>query len=159
MKNSLLKEISNIVPDVSFYFPRLFLLAFLSGVSLLTLAQTNTSLSGKVVEGRNRTPLEGATVHIKGTTHEVITDKAGEFRFITAQQLPVVYVVSFVGFQTAEVSVNVHTGAVIELKESNSQLNDVVVVGYGSQNRKSLIGSVSSVKASEITNKPAASFD
>ena len=64
----------------------------------------NTLLSGKVIEEKTKTPLEGATVHIKGTTHEVLTDKTGEFKFITAQKVPLVYIVSFVGYQTAEVT-------------------------------------------------------
>lgn len=163
MKKYLLIQISNIV-SIGFRHslkPLVLASIFIAFASVATKAQTdnNITLSGHVVEEKTKTPLEGATVHIKGTTHEVLTNKAGEFKFITGQKIPVVYIVSFVGYQTQELPVNEASGVQIALKEASSQLNDVVVVGYGTQTKKSLIGSVASVKASEINNKPAASFD
>src|SRR5205085_11952863 len=137
MKKYLLIPISNIVSTAFKHSSQAFSLAGI--FILLTIAvnaqNNNIFLSGKVVEGKNKTPLEGATVHIKGTTHEVVTDKSGTFKFITAQRVPVTYVVSFVGFQTQEVSATEPSGVQIELNESNSQLNDVVVIGYGTQSK------------------------
>ncbi len=54
----------------------------------------NISLAGKVVDDKTGTALPGATVHIQGTTHEVLTDKNGEFRFLTGQRPPLVLLVS-----------------------------------------------------------------
>ncbi|HVW63256.1 MAG TPA: TonB-dependent receptor [Puia sp.] len=119
----------------------------------------NISLQGKVYDARTRAALPGATVHIIGTTHEVVTDKNGEFRFVTGQKPPFVLLVSFVGYQTKQDTVT-GTGAVaVLLQETSSQLNDVVVVGYGTQTRKNLIGSVAKVNAGETKQVPAASFD
>lgn len=123
-------------------------------------AQSNNAfLTGKVVEEKTKTPLEGATVHIKGTTHEVVTDKNGELKFITAQKVPVVYIVSYVGYQTLETTVSVTAGAQLELKEANGQLNDVVVIGYGTQNKKNVVGAISKIKAAEINEIPVAGID
>jgi TonB-linked SusC/RagA family outer membrane protein len=120
-------------------------------------AQNNISLSGKIIDERTKTALIGATVQIKGTTHEVVTDNNGEFKFITGQKIPVIYIISYVGYQTQEVYAdNVFTN--ITLKESKSALNDVVVVGYGTQKRTDITGSVASV-SKNILNQPAASFD
>lgn len=119
----------------------------------------NILLSGRIIEEKTKTPLEGATVHIKGTNHEVVTDKTGTFTFITGQKVPVVYIVSFVGYQTQEVPSNEATGVQIELKESSSQLNDIVVVGYGTQTRKNLVGAISKIKGAEINEIPVAGID
>src|SRR4051812_46740585 len=108
MKKYLLIPISNIVSTAFKHSSQAFSLAgIFILLSIAVNAQNNNIfLSGKVVEGRSKTPLEGATVHIKGTTHEVVTDKSGAFRFITGQKVPVTYIVSFVGFQTQEIAVN-----------------------------------------------------
>ena len=162
MKKYLLIEISDIVYITFKHSLRSFVLAvgliILSGAVIQ--AQTNNILlSGKVVEEKTNAPLEGATVHIKGTTHEVVTDKTGKFTFITGQKVPVIYIVSFVGYQTHEVPVSEATGVQIQLKESGTQLNDVVVVGYGTQTRKNLVGAISKVKGAEINEIPVAGID
>ena len=123
-------------------------------------AQTiNVTLTGKIYDRTGRSPLAGATVHIKGTTHEVITDRQGEFKFVTGQKPPLVLIVSYIGYQTQEVPVNSTQGIEIQLQESQSQLNDVVVVGYGTQTRRNLIGSIVKVDAEETKQIPVASFD
>jgi len=141
-----------------------FFVFFLWSVFLASLpgyAQSNgnVTLTGKVYDQKTGTGLPGATVHIKGTTHEVITEKDGEFRFLTGQHVPVVMVVSYVGYQSREVDVTTTHNINIGLLETSSQLNDVVVVGYGTQKRKDLTSAIATIKASEVTGIPAASFD
>ena len=132
---------------------------FLLTVSLFASAQnTNVSLYGRVVDERTREPLAGAVVHIKGTTHEVVANGNGEFKFITGQHVPVVYIVSYVGYKTREVPIDSYGHADISLQGNNSILNDVVVVGYGTQRRSDITGSVASVSKS-LLNQPAVSFD
>ncbi|MET0299518.1 MAG: TonB-dependent receptor [Flavitalea sp.] len=121
--------------------------------------QHNIGFSGRVIEQKTKTILSGATVHIEGTTHEVLTDKKGGFSFLTGQRFPIVLKVSFVGYQTQTFTVNSSEPVTIALAESISQLNDVVVVGYGTQRRKNLIGSVSKVNPAETKNIAAGSFD
>src|ERR1700733_15430863 len=94
------------------YYLRYLTLTTLTVLFTFSLSAQNNNiiLTGKIIDHATSLPLEGATVHIKGTTHEVITDKTGEFKFITAQKVPVVYVVSFVGYQTQEVPASEVTG-------------------------------------------------
>jgi TonB-linked SusC/RagA family outer membrane protein len=119
----------------------------------------NGTLTGKVIDDRTKTPLAGATVHIKGSTHEVVTNDKGEFTFITAQHLPLTYTVSFVGYQTTEATQNEQGYFTIKLFQSTHQLKDVVIVGYGTQSRKNLASAVSSVNVSQIEDIPATSVD
>lgn len=138
------------------------LLLFLACIFIADIsgAQTNNVLLfGTVRDEKSGTPLTGATVQIKGTTHQVITDETGDFKFITAQRVPLVYIVSYVGYKTQEVPVNEYGHAKITLQQSNQQLNDVVVVGYGEQNRKTVTSAISTVSPKKISNIPAAGID
>jgi len=125
----------------------------------LVIAQNNNvSLFGRVIDEKTKDPLAGAVVHIKGTTHEVIADQNGEFKFITGQRVPVIYVVSYVGYKELEVPVDSYGHVEIQLKGGNSSLNEVVVVGYGTQRKSDITGSVGTVSKS-LLSRPAASFD
>ena len=84
-------------------------------VSAVWAQNNNVQLLGKVVDAKNKQSLQGATVHIKGTTHEVSTGKNGEFEFITGQRVPVTYVISYVGYETKEVLVSSYGHIDIEL--------------------------------------------
>ena len=119
--------------------------------------QNNINLSGKVLDAKTKLPLEGATVHIKGTTHTVPTDNKGDFKFITGQKLPITYIIDYIGYQQQEVYATV-SNIVISLKESNSNLNEVAVVGYGTQKRRDITGSVASVPKENL-NQSTSSFD
>jgi len=119
----------------------------------------NITISGRILDDKTKAPLAGATIHIKGTTHEVATDEKGGFQFLTGQHLPVVFLVTYVGYQQREVSINQADNNLITLHETNSQLNDVVVVGYGTQQRKNLISSISKVNAAEVKEIPVAGVD
>ena len=56
----------------------------------------NSTLSGTIVDYKTKTPLGGAVVKIKGTTHEVIADNDGKFHFVTGQKFPYILIVSFI---------------------------------------------------------------
>jgi len=137
----------------------LILLSALASLPGYAQNNNNLTLTGKVYDQKTGTGLPGATVHIKGTTHEVVTEKDGEFRFLTGQKVPVVMVVTYVGYQSREVAVNTTHNIDIALQETISQLNDVVVVGYGTQKRRDLTSAISTVKGAEVTGIPVASFD
>lgn len=129
---------------------------------LLMVAQTepmiNSILKGKIIDAKTKLPLDGADVQIKGTTHQVLTDDAGKFNFYTGQRYPFILVITHVGYETLEYTVN-NADVQIELKSSPKLLNEVVVVGYGTRERKKLTGSISKVDAAEIIQLPSASFD
>ncbi|CAM4357636.1 TonB-linked outer membrane protein, SusC/RagA family [Pedobacter westerhofensis] len=142
---------------------RLALLFLLLASSFQLLAQVptatiNSELKGTVTDAAGRQPLPGAVVRIKGTTHAVSTDNKGRFVFETGQKFPYILLVSFVGYQPREVTAS-GSPVEIQLTENNNQLNDVVVVGYGTQTRKSLTGSVATVSVEEIKDKPVATFE
>jgi len=125
------------------------------------LGQTNTnnvSLWGRVIDEKTKEPLAGATVHIKGTTHEVSTDNNGEFKFITGQHVPLVYSISYVGYQGREITVTSYGHLDIELKGGSAALTEAVVVGYGTQRRSDVTGSVATVPKDVLT-RPTSSFD
>lgn len=100
-------------------------------------------------------PVIGATVVVKGTTNGGITDLEGNF---TLSNIPPksTLVVSFVGYQTKEVSVNGQTKIAIDIKEDAQQLQEVVVVavGYGDVRRKDLTGVISKADVKELTKTP-----
>lgn len=128
------------------------------------LAQTgnepiiNSTLEGKVVDGKTRLPLAGAVVHIKGTTHEVLADNNGKFNFRTGQKFPYTLIISYVGYETIEF--NATEGNVeILLKEKPRELDEIVVVGYGTQKRTNLVGAVSKVDPTQTKSIPEGSFD
>lgn len=134
------------------------------GILLLFLsfslhAQDNLYLRGKVIAVKDKGPLGGASVHINGTTHEVATNDKGEFEFLTRQKFPVVLTVRYVGFETREILVNGPSFIEVQLAESSTQLSDVVVVGYATQERKNLVGSVSKIDPAETRTIPEAGFD
>ncbi|HEY0177143.1 MAG TPA: carboxypeptidase-like regulatory domain-containing protein, partial [Pedobacter sp.] len=121
-------------------------------------ATINSELRGVVIDLSTRQPLPGAVIRIKGTTHAVSADKDGKFNFVTGQKFPYTLLISFIGYQPKEV---IAEGSPVEIRlaENNNQLNDVVVVGYGTQTRKSLTGSVATISVDEVKDKPVATFE
>ncbi|MCD0488687.1 TonB-dependent receptor [Pedobacter sp. MC2016-14] len=148
---SLLKKVlswSNILP--------LFLI-----LPLFSLAQVpliNSTLKGRVIDEDTKQGIPGVSIHISGTTHTVQTNGNGEFDFVTGQKFPYILEIRSVGYEKKQYTAN-GSPVVITLKEISSQLNDVVVVGYGTQTRKSVVGSVSKISAIETKQVPVASFD
>ncbi|MFT4033175.1 MAG: TonB-dependent receptor [Siphonobacter sp.] len=102
--------------------------------------------------------LPGVNVTLKGSTRGVTTDTSGNFQFTnlsTGSQL----VVSLIGYQTQQIALGNQTFLSIHLQPEHNQLNEVVVVGYGTQERKNLIGSISKIDPSDTKTIPAGSFD
>ncbi|THU35006.1 TonB-dependent receptor [Niastella caeni] len=115
----------------------------------------NSVVTGKVTDGN--TPLEGTTVQIKGTTNTATSDFEGNFTLKTGQKLPFTLVVSYIGYQKQEVVVSGSHVDVV-LHTNKNKLDEVVVVGYGTQRKKDLTGSVASV-SKENLSRPASSLD
>lgn len=121
------------------------LLAFLCvGVAV---AQERT-VSGTVTDGATGQPLPGANVSVKGTTTGTTTDMQGQYE-LAVPGSDVVLVFSFVGYRAKEVTVGDQEVINVTLQEDVEQLDEVVVVGYGTQRREEITGSVSSVDVAE----------
>jgi len=112
----------------------------LTSVSM-AFAQAQT-VNGKVVDESGQ-PVIGATVAIKGTSTGIVTDVDGNFSLNAAPKD--VIVISYLGYTTQEITVGRKTSIDVTLKESDTQLKDVVVVGYGTQKKANLTGAVSTV--------------
>lgn len=134
----------------------ILLLPFLSNAQ--TTPIVNSTLKGQVTDSLTKQGIPGVSVHILGTTHSVQTDKDGRFDFVTGQKFPYTLELRHVSYEKKEIVAN-GSPVSIKLKEVSSQLNDVVVVGYGTQTRKSIVGSVAKISAAETKQVPVASFD
>jgi TonB-linked SusC/RagA family outer membrane protein len=118
----------------------------------------NSTLDGKVIDTKTQLPLAGAVIQIKGTTHEVLADEEGKFNFRTGQKFPYILIITHVGYETTELTVNDHY-IQIELKGRPKDLDEVVVVGYGKQEKKTLTSAVSTVKVDNLRNVPSPGID
>lgn len=113
----------------------------------------DTELKG-VVRGADGTPLPGATIRIKGSLRGTSTDSTGRFTLRLPDEGGTLEV-SFLGFETQEVVVPAGTpGINIMLKTRNFTGDEIVVVGYGTQKKSQLIGSVSQIGGKDINNRP-----
>lgn len=125
---------------------------------LLALTSTTTeaqNIKGKVTDARTGEAIIGATIQTKDKKNGVLTDANGEFT-INVKSLPAKLNIAFVGYNPQQLTVYDDEDDVeILLAEHRSILNEVVVIGYGTQSRTQLTGSVTSLKA-EIFEKSAA---
>ena len=146
--NYLKNEIKNQMKTILKTFQ---VLLFLLVLPALLWAQSLKKFKVTDVDGK---AIVGATVKVKGTNRSAKSDDQG---FVS---IPVengeVLVASFVGHKTIEVNYTESTGFSLQLAEQKVMLDDVVVVGYGSQTKKELTGSVTTVKMEEITETQAA---
>ncbi|WP_417590846.1 SusC/RagA family TonB-linked outer membrane protein [Owenweeksia hongkongensis] len=111
-------------------------------------AQGTKTISGVITSPTDGLPLPGAAVVVKGSEAATITDANGAF---TIQASPdAILEVSFIGHKTQQVSVSGRTQINISLEEETSVLEQVVVVGYGTQKKSHVTGSVSKAEGSEM---------
>ena len=119
-----------------------------------TEAQNQTiTIEGVVKEAANGEPIPGVTIVEKNTTNGTVTDIDGNFN-INVSSPNAVLLVSFIGFSTQEISVTNKSFIDVSLEEDISQLDEVVVVGYGTQKRSDITGSVASVPKDRLSNLP-----
>jgi len=116
----------------------------------VALAQ-NVTVKGKVTE--NNLPLPGAGITIKGTTTSAVTNTDGEYTISVPGNGTLVF--TSIGFSSKEILVNNQTTINVSMTASTQDLEQVVVVGYGTQKRKDLTGSISSVSGEELARMPA----
>ncbi|MES2238799.1 MAG: TonB-dependent receptor [Bacteroidota bacterium] len=109
-----------------------------------------SKLDGTVIDNITNEPIPGATVTIKGITHSVTTDAEGKFYFQTGQKFPYTLIISYIGYKKTEVVAN-GSPIIISLKSDVQELNELVVVGYGTQKKKDITGAVSSVPKGNLS--------
>ena len=129
------------------------LLLMLFSCSAFMFAQQDIQVTGTVTDGDGN-PLPGASIILKGTLTGTETDFDGNY---TLEGLPSngTLVVSYIGFTTIEELINGRTTINFKLSEDAQALDEVVVVGYGTAQKKDLTGSITSIKSEDILQQPA----
>ncbi|MFI1770890.1 SusC/RagA family TonB-linked outer membrane protein [Thalassobellus citreus] len=131
-----------------------FLLLSFFMISQFALAQTQVK---GIVNDSNGVTLPGVSILEKGTNNGVVTDFDGVYSITVKEDAILVF--SYIGFEGQEISTSNKTTINVTLKESFENLDEVVVIGYGTQTRENISGSVSSVETKDLKEIPQVSVD
>ncbi len=128
-------------------------------VSLVMLFTLNIMYSQEhIVQGtvtdEYKIPFPGANIIIKGTTTGTISDNEGKFSFNVPSNSTIL-VISYIGYETQEIQVREQTQLSVVLKEKTTELDDVIVVGYGVQKKSDLTGAIASVSSEQLLKTPS----
>ena len=120
--------------------------------AISTTSWADTTITGKVRDAQNN-PIQGATVTALSTQKSTLTDSAGTFT-ISVPSTNDTLEISYVGYANLQVPINNQQQLSITMTASKKDLDEVVVIGYGSQKRENLTGSVATVSVNKITDIP-----
>lgn len=134
---------------------QLLLFYFLLPAYFMSFAQTE--ITGNVTSRTDKLPLPGVNVVIKETNDGVVTDESGDFSLAVPSEGKTL-VFSFIGMATQEVVIGNRTRFEISLAEDQRSLDEVVVVGYGTMDRRRLASAVSSIGSDELERDPLPSL-
>jgi TonB-linked SusC/RagA family outer membrane protein len=141
----------------NFKLMRISLLLVLFGLlNIQPIFSQGSSVTG-AIRDESGAPLQGASVTVKGASNGVVSDANGIY-LINVPDKDAVLTVSFIGFITKEVTVGSQTVIDVTLTEDAQQIEEVVVVGYGTQKKASLTGSVASVSGDQLQAIPTANL-
>ncbi|OAV68468.1 Outer membrane cobalamin receptor protein, SusC/RagA family [Bacteroidales bacterium Barb6] len=141
------------------HFPsRIQMLFLIAILSLPAFAQQRNRIEGVVVDEKTQEPVIGAEVLLVNEKKGTISDTNGKFA-VVARSFPATVSVSFIGYKTLDVTVYEYTEPItVKLSENLRLLDEVVVIGYGTQKRKELTGAISSVSQIALSQQTL-SFD
>ncbi|WP_346319955.1 TonB-dependent receptor [Chitinophaga sp. YIM B06452] len=125
-------------------------LSFLLLLSTLTVQAQRASITGKVTSGADRVP--GVSVRIKHSNQGTLTDQNGQFTLQAAVGDTLVF--NHISYAALEMPVKNHSPLEISLVANSQNVSEVVVVGYGTQKKATLTGSISTVKGADIVKSP-----
>ncbi len=134
---------------------KLFTLTFVFLISFTWLYGQNKTVTGTVKDSQSMMALPGVSVSISGKSGGAQTDEAGRFSLEASSTDSLVF--SFIGYLSQTIAVGDKDQINVFLDDENMALEEVVVVGYGTQKKVDLTGSIGSVKAEEIVKQPAMS--
>lgn len=126
-----------------------------SSNELLTVTQQTGKIKGTIVDSKTGEPVIGASVKVKGTKLAAVTDLNGEFELNTHANATLE--ISYVGFKETEVKAS--NGMKISLEEDTEALEEVVVVGYGTQKKESLTGAMANIKGEKLKDITSATVE
>ncbi|UXE66936.1 MAG: TonB-dependent receptor [Chryseotalea sp. WA131a] len=125
-------------------------------LSIMTWAQERT-ITGKVTSSDDGSTLPGVNVVVKGSTNGTVTDSEGRFSLSVSPGSTLV--LSFIGLKTQEIEVGERTVIDVQMANDVTQLSEVIVVAYGTQEKKTITGSVASVNSEAFKNQPVTGLD
>nr|WP_297789749.1 TonB-dependent receptor [uncultured Allomuricauda sp.] len=134
-----------------------FLLVFTIFLFFSAFALAQRSVTGMVTDA-NGQPLPGASVVVKGTVNGTQTDFDGNFS-ITVENDSATLVFSYIGFTAQEIAVGNQQNINVTLEENTSLLDEVVVVGYGTQERRKVTGAIETVQGDAVVKTPVLTAD
>lgn len=120
----------------------------------IVMAQSKVPVSGRITTAEDGEVLVGATVSEKGTTNGATSDVDGNFKLNVSPAATLV--ISFIGYTSQEIQVGGRPTINVVLKTDQQQLQDVVVVGYGTQRKKDLTGSIVNLTSKDLVPVPSA---
>ena len=126
-------------------------------ISIFFASYAQRQVSGTVSDENNE-PLAGVNVTIKGTLQGTITDRGGAYSLTIADPDEAILVFSFIGYQKEEVEIQDRTTINFTLKPDLVQLDQIVVVGYGTQEKRSITGSVATVDVTQLNKSRSVSL-
>jgi TonB-linked SusC/RagA family outer membrane protein len=140
-----------------YLFPVLFILYLSFSNGLLAQNREQTTITGKVVNEKSEA-LSGASVMVKNTNRSVTTNTNGEYTIaVSSKETQLIF--SLVGYESVTADINGRNSINITMTPTKSDMDEVVVVGYGTQRRKDLTGSISTISEKQFAERPVASYD
>jgi TonB-linked SusC/RagA family outer membrane protein len=132
-------------------FTRISVLTFLGLLFISNAFAQNITITGVVTDAADRSAIPAVSIVVKGTTTGTQTDANGRYSIAAPSNSTLVF--TYIGYTTREVPVNNQTSLNIALQTEAQNLEQVVVVGYGTQRKVDVTGSVSSVKGEDISKQ------
>ena len=124
---------------------------------IFRISAQDRTISGKVTSSEDGSPLPGVSVSVKGSTRGATTNSDGTYKISVSGTPTLVF--GFVGFKKESIPAGSKTSVDVVLISDASEIDEVVVVGYGTQSRRTITGSQASVKGDAIANVPVQTFD
>src|SRR6056297_217983 len=141
-----------LLPEVSLKARTWILVVFTLAFSLKGMSQER-QIQGEVSDAQDGSPLIGVTVQSTGISRGVITNGKGRYT-IEVPETVTSLVFSYVGYQTDTVMIGERNVINVSMQREVKELDEIVVIGYGSIRKSDLTGSVSTVKSEDITKSP-----
>ena len=144
------------LPNKLFSFLKLTLCLGAFVLAQFSAKAQNGAIAGKIT-GANGEGLAGVTIAVKNSTLSTVTDVTGNFSFSAPQNATLI--ITYVGYKTQQVAVAGRSQLSISLSTAENTMNDVIVVGYTTQRKKDVTGSVSTINAKDINAIPVGGVD
>jgi TonB-linked SusC/RagA family outer membrane protein len=132
-------------------FTRIFFLALLC-LSAFSVHAQNITITGKVTDGTDKQPLPGVTVKLNGSTAATQTDAEGNYTISAPPTGTLIF--TYIGYTTQQVAINNRTTVDVGLASSSKALEQVVVIGYGTQRKRDVTGAIGNVSGPELAKQP-----